>query len=260
MVSERTGELEETTERLRISERMAALGTLAAGLGHDMGNLLLPMDVRLSLLIEAKLPRELHEHVVGIQKCARYLQRLSSGLRLLVTDPAHAESRGITELGRWWNDVRIVMKDVLPGGIRFEHHVPELESWVGMGRAGLTQAVYNVVQNAADALKKYGGSQVTVSVDSDPSDPWITIRVADDGPGMTEEVARRCMEPYFSTKARGESTGMGLALVHALVTGAGGQVEIHSAPGRGTTFSLILPRVWPKEHAQNVSPDMAGAI
>jgi PAS domain S-box-containing protein len=260
LVTERTGELKETTERLRVSERMAALGTLAAGLGHDMGNLLLPMDVRLGLLIEADLPRELHEHVVGIQKCARYLQRLSSGLRLLATDPAHVESRGVTEIGRWWTDVRIILKDVLPGGIRFEDYVPEAESWVGFGRTGLTQAVYNLVQNAADATKEHNGSRVSIRVESDPSDPWITIRVADDGPGMTEEVARRCMEPYFSTKARGESTGMGLALVHALVTGAGGQVEIQSAPGQGTTISLILPRALPREQTQDAPPDMAGAV
>jgi PAS domain S-box-containing protein len=260
LVSERTGELEETTLRLRVSERMAALGTLAAGLGHDMGNLLLPMDVRLGLLIEADLPRELHEHVVGIQKCARYLQHLSSGLRLLATDPAHVESRGATDLGRWWNDVRLILKDVLPGAIRFEHHLPESESWVSMGRTGLTQAVFNLVQNAADAIKEHGGSRVSLNVESAPSDPWIAIRVADDGPGMTEEVARRCMEPYFSTKSRGESTGMGLSLVHALVTGAGGQIEVQSAPGQGATVSLILPRALPKERTQDTSPDTAGIV
>jgi PAS domain S-box-containing protein len=247
LVSERTGELEQTTERLRVSERMAALGTLAAGLGHDMGNLLLPMDVRLGLLIEADLPRELHEHVVGIQKCAHYLQRLSSGLRLLATDPAHVEPRGATELGRWWADVRVILKDVVPAGTRFEHDLPESESWVALGRTGLTQSVYNLVQNAADAIKEHGGSRVSVSAVNDPSAPWITVRVADDGPGMTEEVARRCMEPYFSTKTRGESTGLGLALVHAMVTGAGGQVEIDGAPGRGTTISLLLPRALARE-------------
>ena len=159
------------------------LGTLAAGLGHDMGNLLLPMDVRLGLLIEADLPRELHEHVVGIQKCARYLQRLSNGLRLLATDPAHVESRGATELVRWWNDVRIIMKGVLPGGVRFEDLVPEQEYWVGFGRAGLTQAVFNLVQNAADAIKEFHNppagrrSSYDVVVSGGPGqDPWAWQR------------------------------------------------------------------------------------
>lgn len=76
---------------------------------------------------------------------------------------------------------------------------------------------------------------------------------------MTDEVARHCMEPYFSTKSRGQSTGMGLSLVHALVTGAGGQVEIQSAPGQGTTISLILARALPKEQPQDSWPDTVGA-
>lgn len=117
------------------------------------------------------MPRELHEHVVGIQKCARYLQRLSSGLRLLATDPAHVESPGATELSRWWNDVRVILKGVLPDGIRFEHHLPDSETWVALERTGLTQVVYNLVQNAADAIKRHGGSRVSVSVENDPPVP-----------------------------------------------------------------------------------------
>jgi two-component system cell cycle sensor histidine kinase/response regulator CckA len=156
------------------------------------------------------------------------------------------ESRGATDLGRWWADVRIILKAVLPAGIRFEHHLPESESWVAVGRTGLTQAVYNLVQNAADAIKEHGGSRVSVSAEDDASSPWVAIRVADDGPGMTEEVARHCMEPYFSTKARGESTGMGLALVHAVITGAGGQVEVESAPDGGQPSASFFPVPYPK--------------
>jgi len=242
LVTERTDELEKTTERLRLSERMASLGTLAAGLGHDMGNLLLPLDIRLDLLLQADLPRDLHEHVLGIQKCARYLQRLSSGLRLLAIDPLTSSTRETTELGAWWNDVGMILKDVLPGAVRLDHSLPPRECWVAIGRTGLTQAVFNVVQNSADALKERGYGLVMISVDDDPNASEVTVRVTDDGPGMTEEVARHCREPYFSTKARGESTGMGLAFVHGLVTGIGGRVEIDGGLGRGTSLSLILPR------------------
>jgi PAS domain S-box-containing protein len=242
LVTERTDELEKTTERLRLSERMASLGTLAAGLGHDMGNLLLPLDIRLDLLLQANLPRDLHEHVVGIQKCARYLQRLSSGLRLLATDPSYPRTGEVTELGTWWNDVALILKDILPRGIRLQHDLPPAECWIAIGRTGLTQAVFNVVQNAADALKERGHGQVTIGVNDDSKVAEVTVRISDDGPGMTEEVARHCMEPYFSTKARGESTGMGLAFVHGLVTGIGGRVEIDGGLGRGTSLSLILPR------------------
>ena len=247
LVTERTNQLEKTTERLRMTERMASLGTLAAGLGHDMGNLLLPLDIRLDLLLQAELPPELHEHVVGIQKCARYLQRLSKGLRLLATDPSSARTREATELGRWWGDASLVLKDVLSPGLRLEHQLPREECWVGIGRTGLTQAVFNLVQNAVDAFKGRSSGQISIDVEIDPSTPWIALSVRDDGPGMSEEVLRRCMEPYFSTKARGESTGMGLAFVHGLVEGVGGSVEIDSVPGRGTTITLLLPRPLPEQ-------------
>jgi PAS domain S-box-containing protein len=242
LVTERTDQLEKTTERLRLSERMASLGTLAAGLGHDMGNLLLPLDIRLDLLLQADLPRDLHEHVMGIQKCARYLQRLSNGLRLLATDPSADRTSEATELGTWWNDVNLILKDVLPRGIRFEHDLPSGKCWVAIGRTGLTQAVFNLVQNAADALKERGAGLVRITAGDTRGEGEVVVRVADDGPGMTEEVARRCLEPYFSTKARGESTGMGLAFVHGLVNGSGGHVDIQSTLGLGTTVSLILPR------------------
>jgi C4-dicarboxylate-specific signal transduction histidine kinase len=77
-------------------------------------------------------------------------------------------------------------------------------------------------------------------VEDEQSTDAVTIRVSDDGPGMTEEVVRRCMEPYFSTKVRAVSTGLGLALVRALVNGVGGRVEIESTLGAGTTVSLVL--------------------
>jgi PAS domain S-box-containing protein len=248
LVTERTDELEKTTERLRLSERMASLGTLSAGLGHDLGNLLLPLDVRLQLLLQADLPLEAREHVIGIQRCLEYLQRLSNGLRLLATDPRRTASTETTEICAWWNDVGILLKNVLPSGITFDQDLPTSELWVTIDRAGLTQAVFNLVQNAADALKERGAGRVRISAEKDPRTGSVVVRVADDGPGMTEETLHRCMEPYFSTKARGISTGMGLALVHGLVTAAGGRLEIDSAAGRGTRMSLILPEAPLEEH------------
>lgn len=69
----------------------------------------------------------------------------------------------------------------------------------------------------------------------------VHVRVADDGPGMTDEVRRRCLEPLFSTKPRAVSSGLGLAFVQTLVTRAGGRVDIESTLGRGTSVTLVLP-------------------
>jgi anti-sigma regulatory factor (Ser/Thr protein kinase) len=180
--------------------------------------------------------------VVGIQTCAQYLQRISNGLRLLAADPVGARTNEVTELGAWWTDAEMMLKNVLPRGIRFEHKLPSSECWVKIGRAALTQAVFNLLQNAVDCLRERGNGWVAIIAEDDPSTAEIKVHVSDDGPGMTEELKRRCLEPYFTTKTRAFSTGMGLPFVTGLLTGAGGRVVINSTMGRGTTVSLVLPR------------------
>jgi PAS domain S-box-containing protein len=245
LVTARTNELERTTERLRRSERMASLGTLAAGLGHDVGNLLLPLEVRLGFLDRAELGHDLSEHIVGIRKCVDYLRRLSNGLQLLAVDPGAARSSEVVELSEWWNDVSTIIENVLPDGVQLEHSFPAEGCWITMSPVGLTQAVFNLVQNAADAMRERNFGHVTLSAVAvtDGDSPSVVLKVIDDGPGMPEEVVRHCMEPYFSTKTRGVTTGMGLSMVHGMVEAAGGRVEVDSTVGRGTTVRLHLPVV-----------------
>ena len=134
--------------------------------------------------------------------------------------------------------------------------MPATESWVAMGRAGLTQAVFNIVQNAADALRDRGHGRVAVHVEPGPRPSTIALEVSDDGLGMTAEVLRRCAEPYFSTKPRGISTGLGLALVQGLLTAAGGELTITSAPEQGTTVRLVLPGAILPERGTQTSPEV----
>jgi C4-dicarboxylate-specific signal transduction histidine kinase len=174
---------------------------------------------------------------------------------MLAIDPSSRTAER-TELKAWWQDVGVMLGDLLPHGVRLQHHLPDSPCWVTIGRVGLTQAVFNLIQNAADAMRERRSGRVSISADDDPDAAAVILRVKDEGPGMSDEVIRHCMDPYFSTKERGEGTGMGLAFVHGLVTGAGGRVELDSVIGRGTTVSLILPRGVP---AQRI-PDGAGAV
>jgi PAS domain S-box-containing protein len=257
LVTERTEELEKTTERLRLSERMASIGTLAAGLGHDIGNLLLPLDIRVALLRQASLTPELRELVGGIHTCAQYLQRLSNGLRLLAVDPWGNQTAVPTDLREWWDDVGMMLKNVLPQGVLLEHELPRHECWVAIGRVALTQAVFNLVQNAADAMRDRREGHVSVRAALDPVGGDLVLRVTDDGPGMTEEVRRRCTEPYFSTKTRYVSTGMGLAFVHGLLQAAGGRVAVESELGSGTTITLTIPLATMQRHGRADAPRVA---
>ncbi len=202
-MTEQSDALQRATERLRLSERMTSLGTLAAGLGHDLGNLLLPLEARLRALEQADLRPELRDHVEGIASCVPYLERVSGGLRLLAVNPADATFAEPTELGAWWRDVSAVLKHVLPHGVTFEASVPAAETWVAMARVGLTQAVVNLVQNAADALRPQGSGRVVVEIEAGSEPATVVVRVSDDGPGITAAVARRSTEPYFTTTPRG---------------------------------------------------------
>lgn len=252
LVRKRTRQLEDSHERLRLSERMAAIGTLSAGLGHDMGNLLLPMNVRLETLQQFSLPAEAYAEVEGLRASMEYMRRLTSGLRLLALDPGKTPMREPTRIAPWWAEAEIILRNALPRGIELRARVEDHpDTWVAMSRPALTQAVFNLVQNAGDAMKQQQRGTVTISVR--PQGSSILISVADSGPGMSEEVKRRCFEPFFTTKARGASTGLGLPLVYNLVREAGGSVDLQSEPGQGATFTISIPLAPLRDQPSNPS-------
>lgn len=239
LVEERTAELEESHRKLRSSERMAALGTLSAGLGHDVGNLLVPVRISLDSLSRAELPENSRQDVEVIRTSADYLAKLSSALRQLAIEPTRSSAEDSVGVVAWWEETSPILRNILPRGVHLHARIATEECWARIARPALTQAVFNLVQNAGDAMRDRGGN---VTVWMDRLEEGVRIGVTDDGPGMTEEVKARCLEPFFTTKTRGISTGMGLSLVYGLVTEAGGTIDIHSAPGRGSSFLLTLSK------------------
>ena len=261
LITQRTKELEDSHERLRLSERMAALGTLSAGLGHDMGNLLLPLRLRMDAMEAKGVPPETREDLDAIRKCAEYLQRLANGLRLFALDPDSSDTTGNrTDLHEWWPDVHSFFKNALPRQIVLEPRLPANLPMVRLARPNLTQAIFNLVQNAGDAMKARSQGQVTIWAEEVPGANMVRMGVSDDGPGMSPDVKRRCLEPFFTTKTRAISTGLGLALVHGIVQKAGGKIEIDSELGRGTTFLITLPAVHGDLETEDDSDVLAASV
>lgn len=242
-VAARTRELEQTHEALRVAERMVSIGTLAAGLGHDMHNVLLPVRCRLDVL-EAQSPEPLREHLAAVRRSVEYLQRLSDGLHMLALNPDDGDATGtVTDIAGWWQDVSVL----LAGAVR---HPGRLEASIegGLPQARiaphrLTQAVLNLVVNAGEALDPERGGRVSVHAGASPRRGWVELSVIDDGCGMDAATRLHALEPFFTTKKRGIGTGLGLPMVHAVVSAAGGTVRIRSAPGKGTTATLRIPAV-----------------
>jgi len=258
LVRERTAELEKSQAALRLSERMAALGTFAAGLGHDITNTLLPLRVRVEeVLAQPDLDPQVRTEILAIVGFLKYLQSLARGLRLFAQDPdrpAGPEDR--TDLAAWCADTLAFFRASVPASIELVCDIPPGLPHVAVAPHRLSQAVLNLVHNARDAID--GGrppspdgaprpaptGRIAIAARASDDRRTVSITVSDTGAGMTDEVRRRCLEPFFSTKTRGMGgTGLGLSMVHGIVarTGAGGSLDIDSAPGRGTTVTLRLP-------------------
>ncbi|CAG0983067.1 two-component system, NtrC family, sensor kinase [Phycisphaerales bacterium] len=245
-LKERIAELDRSNERLRFADRMATVGTLAAGLGHDMGNLLLPVQMRLDALETCDLPKSAVEDVTAIRKAAEYLRRLASSLRLLALDPENlAGGDSATELSDWWRETEGMIRNGLPRTVVLSADIPEELSRVRMDKASLTQVVFNLVQNAGEVLRNREDGQVRVAASMAPGRRAVLLTVRDNGPGMSEEAKRRCFEPFYTTKTRELNTGLGLTLVAGLIKRAGGTIQIESVPGTGTVFRLEVPEAVP---------------
>lgn len=238
---QRTRELQQSQRQLQLAERMAAIGTLCAGLGHDMGNLLLPIMARLDALSPGDLPEPAREHIDNIRSCVEYLRKLCDGLRLLALDPERTAAEEPIHLADWWSDTSAIFRNALPRGVQLEFEAADQLPPVRIGRHLLTQAIFNLVQNAGEAIA--AAEDGLVRVWAEPEAGAVRLGVTDNGPGMDPEVAAHCFDPFYTTKSRAISTGLGLALVNGIVQREGSELEIDSAPGAGATLSFTLPAV-----------------
>lgn len=257
--------------RLREADRLASIGTLAAGLGHDMNNVLLPVRARLNALRASgdagAIGKGDGRHVEEIQKSIGYLQQLADGLHFLALDPEIEEDPkggttgvgwtagpravgGTTDLNVWWAQTGALLSKAVPKHARVTASFAPSLPRIAVAAHGLTQAVLNLIVNAGESIpppverkRRQGYVRLSAELRRDPAGVWVRITVADNGLGMSDEVKRRAFEMFFTTKPRGLGTGLGLALVRKVVERAGGRVEIESAVGKGTSVTMVVPAV-----------------
>jgi len=273
-VEERTRELTKAHEHLRLSDRMASVGTLAAGLAHDMKNVLLPLGGRLdAILTSPGLSREASTDIAVVCALLDHLRAMATNLSLFARDPQQEGTEGRTEPGRWCEQVRGFIDASAGLAVRVKWDVPDGLPAVGIAPHRLTSGHLELVHNARDAIaavrgpltgtpacgcisveaRLVGASEAVASGTGAPGEGGarVVISVRDDGCGMSEEVRRHCVEPFFTTKDRPTvpgapgGSGLGLSMAHAIVERVGGTLEIESACGEGTTVTLNLPVATP---------------
>lgn len=223
-----------------LRESMMTIGTLSSGLGHDMGNVLQALRLRLESLGMMELSEHAQSDLRAIGDVMDYLQRLANALRMLAGD-ARAESaeHAVTRLRSWYNDVQSLMRHALHHSIDLVVEIPQRLPPARVPAVALTQIIFNLVQNAGQALTGVPGARVRIRAERVRDAEQIRLVVQDNGPAMTRDSLRRVFEPHYAPRER-PASGLGLPLVRTLVQHAGGEITADSGP-EGTTFTVTLP-------------------
>lgn len=229
---------------LRETQKMAALGRLTAGVAHDFNNILQVIGGVADIAREAPPGEDLREALATITEAVRQGADLCAQL-LAFGAPAAVERRGA--------DVVHVLERLLPflgrlvhGGVDIEFEGADEPLPIGLSDSEVVQVVMNLVLNAEEAIVGDGTvtlqalrAQESFSGDARTALDVARVVVADTGPGIADEVLPRLFEPHFTTKAKG--TGLGLATVYRLVTGAGGRVVARNRACGGAEIVVTIP-------------------
>jgi len=249
-------ELRRTQQVVVQQERLRALGQMASGIAHDVNNALSPIVAYTELLLATlpDLPDNARKYLQTIYQSGEDISHIVARMREFYRRHSDTEQlikvdinqivEEVIELTRpRWRDIsqrEAISIQIQP---EMESSLPPLLS----DPSDLREALINLIFNAVDALPQGGTITVVTRTvnpapgkNQDPA-PQLQIEVRDNGTGMEENVRQRCLEPFFSTKAKRGGTGLGLAMVYGMMQRHNGVIEIDSAPGRGTCVRLTFP-------------------
>ncbi len=252
-------EAEQETGRLqsavRQSQKMEAIGTLAGGVAHDFNNILTAIIGYTDLALY-KIPKESElrsnlEHVSQAGTRAKELVK-----QILTFSRQSEQEQKPVEISLVIKEALKLLRASIPANIEIVKQIDCPESTIIADPTQMHQVIMNLCTNAYHAMQQTGGvlsvNLTRVNVDEadlmvrdmliEPGE-YILLEVSDTGPGVAAEVQERIFEPYFTTKAQGEGTGMGLAVVHGIVKGCGGEIVLKSREGEGSSFFVFFPAV-----------------
>jgi two-component system cell cycle sensor histidine kinase/response regulator CckA len=263
----------DVTERLRLeeqvrqSQKMEAVGRLAAGVAHDFNNLLTVIGGH-GVLLQEKLDED-SEFATDIDEIVKAADRAAQLTRqLLAFSRQQVLNAQVIDLNAVVRDVARMLRRLVGEHVAFTTKLGEPLGNVRADPGQIEQVIFNLAVNARDAMPRGGTLTLETSnvilgepyVDSHfgvRPGPYVVLAVSDTGTGMDPETQKSIFEPFFTTKPKGEGTGLGLSTVYGIVKQSGGNVWVYSEPGRGTTFKVYLPAVNAPLESTATSPTTA---
>jgi PAS domain S-box-containing protein len=241
-------------ERLRQWQKMEALGTLAGGIAHDFNNILLPIQINteLNLAEEKEGSPEAHR----LNQVLEAARRGKEMVKQIITFSRQKEQdRQPAEIAPIIRESLRFLRVSLPKNIEISERIEAESAMAVADPTQVHQILMNLGSNAAYSMRENGGllevGLSEISLDEEAASQYIDLKpgaylaltVRDSGHGMAPEVANRAFEPFFTTKKKGEGAGMGLPVVHGIIKSHDGAITVASEPGKGTTFTIYLPRI-----------------
>ncbi|HKP60814.1 MAG TPA: PAS domain S-box protein [Polyangiales bacterium] len=267
MITERKrveAEVRALQEQKRQAQKLEALGTLAGGIAHDFNNIL---GAIVAFTEAAKFDRAddpgLHEHLDQVLKASSRATELVR--QILSFSRQQPQERKPTQLARVVAEALALLRATLPSTIEIAQELASdlPDTLVDAGQ--MHQVIMNLATNAAHAMR--GRGQLRVTLDRFALAPgaagphpelrpgeYLRLVTSDTGHGMDEVTRHRIFDPFFTTKPTGEGTGLGLAVVHGIVSEYGGVITVSSEPGKGASFEIYLPALQASEGAQRAAP------
>jgi PAS domain S-box-containing protein len=236
LVAERTEALRRSHEQLRRAERLAALGTLAAGIGHEINNplnsIMMTAEYAMQFGQGNDIPEGFRNIIQETERCARIVR----GLLQFARDERTAKEPGSlhTAIARAAELARSYLPTAgLSIKLELADHLPP----VLMNILEIEQVLINLIRNASEATS----GNVEVTIRTATAGPDVLLTVSDNGPGIASENLHCVFDPFFSTHQARGGTGLGLSITHGIITEHGGTITVQSPPGRGAIFTIRLP-------------------
>lgn len=240
----------ELESQLIQAQKLESLGTLASGIAHDFNNILSIIMGHTSVLsLNRENPEKFAQHVFALQKAA---ERGASLVRQLLTFARKTEFRlEFLHLNDIILEIVKLISQTFPKNLVLELDLKDNLPKLKMDSNQIHQVILNLCVNARDAMPKGGKLKIETSetdfreikagYSKSKADRYVLLRITDNGSGMDEKIKNRIFEPFFTTKEIGKGTGLGLALAYSVIENHKGWIEVKSALGEGTSFSIFLP-------------------